>query len=65
MLFSDPSEGEIDIKAKPFVTDFFFFTIYLKGNGSELRHFCCRGNVWDVGCKPVATNIPTASGILE
>lgn len=35
-----------------------FFTIYLKDSGSELRHFCCGGNVWDVGCEPVATNIP-------
>lgn len=45
--------------------DWFFFTIYLKGSGSELKHFCCGGNVWDVGCKPVATNIPAALGILE
>lgn len=63
MFFSDLSEGEIQIKAKLFVTD--FFTICLKGSGSELRHFCCGGNVWAVGCKPVATNIPAALGTLE
>lgn len=66
-LFFPPhlSEREIQIKASSLWLIFFFSTIYLKGSGSELRHFCCGGNVWDAGCKPVATNIPAAPGILE